>query len=149
MSQLGFGFGGGGAMVLNTDGGSRGNPGPAGIGFVIYDDQGREIDNGSEHIGNATNNQAEYRALIRGLGRALELRPGSLEVRMDSELVVRQMRGDYRVKHADLKPLFVEAIGLLRRPGSPRVTFRHVPREENQRADELYNLALDAALNRR
>lgn len=133
-------------FVLNTDGGARGNPGPAGIGWLISDGAGMALDSGAAYVGVATNNQAEYLALIAGLQAALRRSPDHLVVRMDSELVVRQMRGEYRVKHADLKPLHARASQLVAAAAGTRVEFSHVPRERNSEADALYNSALDAAL---
>ena len=128
-------------LILYTDGASRGNPGPAAIGAIIQDESGRVLHKVGRAIGRATNNQAEYRALILGLEEAARLGATHLEVRMDSELIVRQLEGRYRVKDANLKPLFRQASELLRK--FPSVTIRHVPREANQRADALVNAVLD------
>lgn len=126
--------------TLYCDGGARGNPGPAGIGFVLEVSEAPVIRHG-EYIGEATNNVAEYRALIAGLSRAATAAVTELSVFLDSELVVRQMRGEYRVKDAKLKPLFAEAQQLA---GQFRpITFQHVPREKNAVADTLVNRAID------
>ncbi len=131
-------------LLVWTDGGARGNPGPAGIGVVMTDPSGQLVDEIAEYIGEATNNQAEYRALIRALARARELGANDLEIHMDSELVVRQLNGQYKVKNANMKPLFGEAQGLLK--GFARCTIKHVRREANAEADRLVNQAIDAAL---
>jgi ribonuclease HI len=131
---------------LFTDGGARGNPGPAAYGYVLEDETGTVLDARGEAIGIATNNVAEYSGLVAGLAKALELGVAELEVVSDSELVVRQMTGDYRVKNEGLKPLFREASGLARRIG--RVRYRAVRREHNKLADQLVNDALDATSGR-
>lgn len=128
---------------LFTDGGARGNPGPAAYGYVLEDEKGTVLDARGESIGVATNNVAEYSGLIAGLTKAVELGVKDLEVVSDSELVVRQMTGEYRVKHAGLKPLFLKASRLADRIG--KVRYRAVRREQNQLADQLVNEALDAA----
>lgn len=126
--------------ILYTDGGARGNPGPAGIGYVLEFENGREIPHG-EYLGEMTNNQAEYRALLAGLKRAKQAGVAELECRLDSELVVRQLTGEYRVRDADLKPLFAEIMSLS--ATFEKISFAHVPREKNKRADKLVNEALD------
>ncbi len=128
---------------LFTDGGSRGNPGPAAYGFVLEADNGTVLAAEGEPIGVATNNVAEYRALVAGLARALELGVTELEVISDSELLVRQMRGEYKVKNAALRELSVEAARLAREIG--KVTYSAVRREHNELADRLVNEALDRA----
>jgi probable phosphoglycerate mutase len=130
-----------GVLRLFTDGGSRGNPGPAGLGMVIEDNQGLRLWGGHRYIGTATNNKAEYLALIEGLRKAAEWRPDALEVYMDSQLVVEQVSGRWKVRHADLQPLHRQAQGLLR--GFPRVRVTYVPRERNRGADALANRAMD------
>jgi ribonuclease HI len=125
-----------------VDGGARGNPGPAAIGVVISDSDGEVLDELAETIGVATNNVAEYRALLRGVERARALGATEVEIVNDSELVARQLTGAYKVKHAAMKPLHAEAIGALR--AFDRWRIRSVPRAENARADELVNEALDA-----
>lgn len=131
---------------IECDGGSRGNPGPAGIGaLVIDDDTGEILATVSEAIGVATNNVAEYRSLIGGLEAAadLGLDVDAVLVQADSQLLVRQITGEYRVKQAHLKPLVAEARALLE--PYAEVELRHVPREQNTDADALVNAALDAA----
>jgi len=128
---------------LFTDGGARGNPGPAAYGYVLEDDDGEVLDARGEAIGVATNNVAEYSALLAGLRRAAELGVGELEVVSDSELMVKQMRGEYRVKHAGLRVLWEEAQQLARAFATVRYTA--VRREHNELADRLVNEALDAA----
>jgi len=130
-------------LVLHVDGGARGNPGPAAIGVVVSTPDGEPIDEISETIGRATNNVAEYRALLRGLERAQELGASELEIVGDSELVARQLTGAYKVKHPAMRPLYEQAIAALR--GLDRWNIRTVPRAENARADALVNSALDAA----
>jgi len=130
-------------LRLYTDGAARGNPGPAGLGMVIEDDQGLRLWGGCSYVGTATNNRAEYLALITGLRKAAEWRPDRLEVYMDSQLVVEQMAGRYKVRNADLKPLHRQAVDLLR--GFPRATVSYVPRERNRSADALANKAIDEA----
>ena len=128
---------------LSTDGGARGNPGPAAAAYVLEAEDGTVLAAHGEAIGVATNNVAEYRALLAGLERAVELEVRELEVVSDSELLVKQMRGEYRVKNAALRELSVEAGRLARR--LDRVSYRAVRREQNTLADSLVNEALDAA----
>jgi ribonuclease H / adenosylcobalamin/alpha-ribazole phosphatase len=128
---------------LFTDGGARGNPGPAAYAYVLEAEDGTVLAAHGEAIGVATNNVAEYRALIEGLRKAIELAVAQLEVVSDSELVVKQMRGEYRVKSQTLQELSFEAAGLARR--LDRVAYRAVRRELNALADQLVNEALDAA----
>ena len=128
---------------LWTDGGARGNPGPAAFAYVLEAEDGTVLDARGEAIGVATNNVAEYSALVAGLERAVEAGVRELEVRSDSELMVKQMRGEYRVKNRDLQSLFLAASRAAREIG--RVTYTHVRREHNELADRLVNEALDAA----
>ena len=128
-------------LILRTDGASRGNPGPAAAGLVIELLDGELIEVGKKYLGVMTNNQAEYRALILGLGAVTLLRPAEVRVYMDSELVVRQMTGQYRVKDESLRANYEEARLLVRQ--LPLVTFQHVRRKQNARADALANEALD------
>jgi ribonuclease HI len=135
-------------LIVYTDGGARGNPGPAAVGVVIEDRMGKVLKELSAYIGETTNNQAEYEALSRGLGELKkmfgeELRELTVEVRLDSELVVRQLKGEYKVKDAGLKEQFAK-VAKMRMEDVPNLTFVHVPREENFRADALVNDALDA-----
>jgi ribonuclease HI len=127
-----------------VDGGARGNPGPAAVAAVASEADGEVLAERSEYIGEATNNVAEYRALLLGLELARELGADEVEVVNDSELVARQIGGEYKVKHAGLKPLFLEAMRELRQFDAWAV--RPVRRESNERADELVNEALDEAL---
>jgi ribonuclease HI len=127
---------------LSTDGGARGNPGPAAYGYVLETEDGAVLAAHGETIGTATNNVAEYRALIAGLEKALELQVDEVDVVSDSELLVKQMRGEYRVKNAALRDLWDEASALARRLRSVRYTA--VRREHNELADRLVNEALDA-----
>jgi ribonuclease HI len=128
---------------LSTDGGARGNPGPAAYGFVLEAEDGTVLDARGETIGVATNNVAEYRALIAGLQKAVELGIDELEVVSDSELLVKQMQGEYRVKNEALRELNDEANSLERELG--RVRYKAVRREHNELADKLVNEALDSA----
>ena len=128
---------------LFTDGGARGNPGPAAYGFVLETEDGTVLAAEGESIGTATNNIAEYSGLVAGLQKALELHVSSVEVVSDSELMVKQMRGEYRVKNEALRELYEEAASLARRLGN--VDYRHVRRAHNELADRLVNEALDAA----
>ncbi len=129
-------------VKLYTDGGARGNPGPAAYGYVLETEDGTVLAAHGEAIGVATNNVAEYRALVEGLRKAGELGVTELEVVSDSELVVKQMRGEYRVKNEALRALSVEAARLARAVGGVRYTA--VRREHNELADRLVNQALDA-----
>lgn len=136
-------------LRIYTDGGARGNPGPAGIGVVIKDaDTGETLREFYEYIGETTNNQAEYRAVILGLKQALELSPDSIMVIADSELLVRQLTGEYRVKNPEIAKRFLEVRNLETRIGKP-VRYRHVPREQNREADALANRAMDEGLKKR
>ena len=127
--------------VVYSDGASRGNPGPASMGAVVIDPGGKVVHEISEKLGVTTNNVAEYRGLIAGLEAALALGARRVEVRMDSELLVRQAIGRYRVKNPGLVPLHNRVVGL--RSRFDEVVFRHVPRAQNQHADALANRALD------
>ena len=130
-------------LVVNVDGGARGNPGPAAIGVVVSDSDGTVIDEVAERIGVATNNVAEYRAVLKGIERAQALGAGEVELIGDSELVARQLTGAYKVKHPSMKPLHAEALAAL--AAFDRWRIRTVPRAQNARADALVNAALDAA----
>jgi ribonuclease HI len=129
--------------TLWTDGGARGNPGPAAYAYVLEAADGTVLEARGKAIGVATNNVAEYSALVAGLRRAAELGVTELELRSDSELMVKQMRGEYRVKNRDLQSLFLDASRAARAVGA--VTYAHVRREHNELADRLVNEALDAA----
>jgi ribonuclease H / adenosylcobalamin/alpha-ribazole phosphatase len=128
---------------LRTDGGARGNPGPAAFAYVLEAEDGTVLAAHGEKIGLATNNVAEYRGLLAGLEKAVELAVPELEVLSDSELMVKQMRGEYRVKNEALRELSLEAARHARAVGN--VTYTAVRREHNKEADRLVNEALDAA----
>jgi ribonuclease HI len=130
-------------LVVHVDGGARGNPGPAAIGVVVSDPDGSVVEQLGEPIGETTNNVAEYRALLRGLECARALGASEVEVVGDSELVAKQINGQYKVKHAGLKPLHAEALKAL--GGFDRWQVRTVPRAQNAAADALVNAALDGA----
>ena len=127
---------------LSTDGGARGNPGPAAYGYVLETEDGTVLDARGKAIGRATNNVAEYRGLVAGMAKAAELGVDELDVVSDSELLVKQMQGDYRVKNAALRALWEEASDLERR--FRRVRYTAVRRAHNELADRLVNEALDA-----
>ena len=128
-------------VVAYTDGASRGNPGPAAYGVVVYDAGGKELHTGSRALGRATNNQAEYQGAIAALEAALGLGAREVELRMDSELVIRQLSGRYKVRNPGLIPLHKRILALRER--FDRVALVHVPREQNRVADKLANQALD------
>ena len=130
-------------LVLMVDGASRGNPGPSAIGIVIKDAKGKVLKEIGEYIGEFTNNVAEYRALLRALEEANTMGAGSVEVRSDSDLLVSQLQGSYKVKSPDLGPLYLDAIRLLR--GFSRYTVTKIPRGENAAADAVANRSLDQA----
>lgn len=128
-------------LQLYTDGASRGNPGEAGAGVAILDELGEELVATGEYLGQCTNNEAEYRALLLGLARCEDFGHGRLKIHLDSELIVKQIRGEYRVKHPNLLPLFRETMQRLSGFGAFSIT--HVRREKNRRADGLANEAID------
>ena len=129
--------------VLYADGAARGNPGPAGSGAALVDENGRVIAEAMRHLGHATNNVAEYTALIIGLEVARTHEVEDLEIRMDSKLVVEQMNGKWRIRHPNIRPLALRAGELLAQ--FPKRTIRHIPREQNAIADQLANRAIDEA----
>lgn len=129
-----------GRVILFCDGGSRGNPGPAGGGGEILDDEGTQLATFSVYFGKATNNVAEYRALIEGIDRILELGIAKVDIKLDSELLVKQVRGEYKVRSPHLAPLYRDVIDRLR---GVDFTINHVPREENQVADRLAGRAIE------
>ena len=129
-------------LVLHVDGGARGNPGPAAIGVVVSGADGEVLDEIAEPIGVATNNVAEYRAVLRGVRRASELGARELELVGDSELIARQLMGVYKVKHPAMRELHTQALAALRE--FDRWSIRTVPRDQNAGADALVNQALDA-----
>ena len=130
-------------IEIYVDGGSRGNPGPSGVGVVILDAGGKRLKEISKYIGETTNNIAEYNALLYGLEEALMLRIDEIVVNLDSELVTKQLMGDYRVKDPGLKPLFERAMNMLKSFKSFEI--RHIEREKNKEADKLVNRAINLA----
>lgn len=134
--------------ILNTDGGARGNPGVAGAGAVLTDEKGRVLQEASKTLGVMPNNEAEYHGLILGLEMAKrtlgkeKIKNDQIEVRMDSELAVKQLTGQYQIKEERLQKLFMQ-IWNMRVETFKNITFKHIPREQNSRADELANLAMD------
>ena len=128
-------------VIIHSDGVSRGNPGLAAMGATIKDERGRLLASISQRIGRATNNQAEYRAVISGLEKAIELGAKQVELKLDSQLIVRQVNGRYRVKNIALKPLYQRVKQLEGHMESFAIT--HIPREQNKEADRLANRALD------
>lgn len=129
------------ALTLYTDGAARGNPGPAGAGWVILAASGAMLVENKKYLGELTNNQAEYQALLLALKEATQLKGEALVLHCDSELVVRQIKGEYKVKNEGLKPLFREAILTLSQFKS--YSINHIPREKNEEADRLANEAID------
>ncbi len=128
-------------LITYSDGGARGNPGPAGAGAVVLDQAtGQVLAEISLYLGEMTNNQAEYRALLTALTKANELNAQSITCYLDSELIVEQMKGRYKVKNPGLKELYLQAVELI---GLKQVTFKHIPREKNSHADRLANEAMD------
>ncbi len=128
-------------LIIYTDGGARGNPGPAAIGIIINSEGFRD------YIGETTNNVAEYKAVIFALKKSLELlgkksKETTLEINLDSELIANQLKGDYRVKHENLKPLFLESLNLMK--NFKKVLLNLIPREKNSEADKLVNIELDS-----
>lgn len=130
------------SLILYSDGSSRGNPGPAAIGVVMLDGMGTTVGRFSERIGKATSNQAEYRALIAGLELALKLGAKRVDINLDSELVAKQLKGEYKVRNAGLKPLFHKASQLLKEFDSFRIA--HLSRRENREAHQLVRQRLNA-----
>ena len=135
-------------FTLYADGGSRGNPGIAGAGAVVFDNLGKRVLEVSDYLGETTNNVAEYEAVLRGLHKLAALYDAEflhqtpLTIKMDSELVIKQLKGEYKVKHPNLLPRFLEVKNILAR-SFPQVSFIHVPREQNKDADALANKAMD------
>lgn len=128
-------------IKIYTDGGARGNPGPAAIGVVIKDDQDKILKTYAEYLGKTTNNQAEYKGLVKGLELAQEFKPKEIDCYLDSELVVKQMKQEYKVKDKDLQPLFVKVWNLALK--YKKVKYHHIRRELNKEADALLNIELD------
>lgn len=130
-------------IVIYIDGGARGNPGPAAAGVVIFDKDGKKIKEFGKYIGETTNNIAEYNALVYALEEALILRADEVILNMDSELVARQLSGDYRVKDEGIKPLFERALNMLK--SFKGYEIKHIAREKNKEADKLVNKAINLA----
>ncbi len=128
-------------IIIYTDGGARGNPGPAGVGAVLYNTQRQVVAEVSEYLGVATNNQAEYQALIFALQRATKLGAEEVDCYLDSELVVKQLQHKYKVKNKDLASLFLKVHNLVF--NFKKISYTHIPREQNQEADRLANQAMD------
>ncbi len=128
-------------IKIYSDGGARGNPGKAGIGAILYNEKDEVLATISQFIGQATNNQAEYKAIIAGLKKAKELKASEVIAYLDSELIVKQVRGEYKVKNKDLAPLFLELYKL--KLAFKKSHFIHIPRERNKEADKLANQAMD------
>lgn len=128
-------------LVVYADGGARGNPGPAAVGAVIADAEGKILKEYSRYLGETTNNQAEYEAVILGMQKAKQLKAKSIEIRIDSELIGYQLMGKYKVKDIGLQPLFIKAWNLLR--DFEKVEIKLIPREQNKKADKLVNQELD------
>lgn len=128
--------------IAYTDGGSRGNPGPSALGVVIEDERGKILKEYSHYLGEATNNQAEYEAVIFALQKARQLKIKELEIRTDSELIGKQLSGEYKIKDSDLQPLFIKAWNL--RLDYEEVNIKIISREQNKKADKLVNQELDS-----
>ena len=133
-------------IIIHSDGGARGNPGPAGIGAVLNNEKGDVLAEISKYLGETTNNQAEYKALIAGLEKAKELKAEELECYLDSELVVKQLNREYKVKNAELAPLFLKVHNLSL--SFKKIRFIHIRREQNKVADLLANEAMDKGMGR-
>ncbi|MEK7165068.1 MAG: ribonuclease HI family protein [Patescibacteria group bacterium] len=129
-------------LTIYTDGGARGNPGPAGIGVVLYNKKKEVVKEVSEYIGETTNNQAEYRALLRGLEEAKKTKATEVNIFMDSELVIKQLKQEYKVRDQELGKVFIKVWNLLQ--GFSDYSLKHVLRHKNKRADELVNQAIDS-----
>jgi len=127
--------------IVYADGGSRNNPGPSALGVVVTDDKGKILKEYSRYLGEATNNQAEYEAVIFALQKAKQLKYKNIELRVDSELIGKQLLGKYKIKDADLQPLFIKAWNL--RLDFEKVDIKIIPREQNKKADKLVNQELD------
>lgn len=131
-------------LIIFTDGGARGNPGPAAIGVVITAPDGKVINSFGRYIGETTNNQAEYQALIAGLEEAQKIGAKNIECRLDSELLVKQLKREYKIKNKELQPLFLKAWNLS--ASFKNITYTHIPREKNKQADYEVNKSLDKTL---
>ncbi len=131
-------------LIIYTDGGARNNPGPAGIGAVLMDEDKNIVAEISYYIGLGTNNQAEYKALLAAIRKAQELKAEEIEFYLDSELVVKQMNREYRVKDKELAQIFLKIYNISL--GFKKISFTHIPRESNKEADKLVNLAIDKGI---
>lgn len=129
-------------FLIYTDGGSRGNPGPSALGVVFTDERGKVLKEYSHYLGETTNNQAEYEAVIFALQKAKQLKGKEIELRIDSELIGKQLLGEYKIKDPDLQPLFIKAWNL--RLDYDKVDIKIIPREQNKMADKLVNRELDS-----
>lgn len=134
-------------LVIYTDGGARGNPGPAAYGVAVYDLGGALLEKLKKYLGEQTNNQAEYQGVIAGLEKAADMRASEVDFFLDSELIVKQLNGEYKIKNEGLQPLAARVLALTNK--FSRVNFFHVRREKNKLADELVNEALDEMSVRR
>ena len=134
-------------LLIYTDGWARFNPGPAGIGVFIADEQGKKIEGRYKYLGVATNNQAEYQGALHGIRRGIELGAHEIELRMDSNLVVEQLSGNFKIKNPELKIIFSEIQNLLE-GWSGKIRFIHIRRELNKEADRLSNVAMDEGMGR-
>ncbi|MEK9180607.1 MAG: ribonuclease HI family protein [Patescibacteria group bacterium] len=134
-------------LIIYTDGGARGNPGPAAVGVVVCDLEHTVISEHKKYLGVKTNNQAEYEAVLLALEEALKLGAASIKFYLDSELVVKQLRGQYKIKNQGIAPLAEKVLALSNNFSS--ITYTHIPREKNQHADKLVNQALDENLKKR
>lgn len=132
-------------LIIYTDGGARFNPGPAGIGVFITDEKGKALERRHKYLGIATNNQAEYQGALHGIRRGIELGATEIELRMDSNLVIEQLAGNFKVKNPELKTIFQEIRDLLQSWGG-KIVFTHVRREYNKEADRLSNVAMDSGM---
>lgn len=130
-------------LIIFTDGGARNNPGPAGIGVAIFDHENlnKPVATYKKYIGETTNNQAEYKAVVLGLEEAKKIGASQVEVRLDSELVCKQINGQYKLKNPDFQESFIKIFNL--RQSFKKITFKHIPREQNKLADKLVNEAID------
>lgn len=134
-------------FIIYTDGGARFNPGPAGIGVYITDENGKKIEGRYKYLGIATNNQAEYQGALFGIRRGIELGATQIELRMDSNLVIEQLSGNFKIKNPELKIIFMEIQNILSLWGG-KIWFTHVRREYNKEADRLSNVAMDEGMGK-